>query len=524
MARGRKHIKSTPVMAPPTLSEDNTASSTNRPIPLSCFVCPETPRFSDVSHLLTHIASKGHLHQETQTKLKAHQDITAALNKRKMKQEMSMSPAIKLEGDELMSDFPLFPGFLDLEPDNSIQEEFVLGNDSMLLKGQVWPGMGKMDLADDETRKARNQKKPKSVIDKMKKASESIEPTQVVMSSKLEVERTRDVYDDTSSPVPGQEESTPPKRVPRPKRKKTTPLAEISGNIPKQRRRTTRGQKSNVGKTTRPKKEQGIQKEPEAFPSPERNKGVQDIFRDEVIRTASISEPPLPLSRGDHRLEPRNKHGARSMNGFFHSNIVSPTPQARDLAPRHLQARATPSSFRPESFPPGSFSQVEASYAMKDATIYNASSRLPFATADYSQFREPSSDHLRAATNYGFQLKQEEYPGSHTGDLTQGANSPYIGMPGTNPLFSNDRSFLNSYNQRALGATFSPLSFPLVNQQSDYSHTGRDMKQQTHMCETIEASGLGGDQELNLGGSWSLHDADSDMGFTSRLAMDDQQI
>ncbi|UZP44373.1 hypothetical protein NXS19_012185 [Fusarium pseudograminearum] len=536
-------------MAPPTLSEDNTASSTNRPIPLSCFVCPETPRFSDVSHLLTHIASKGHLHQETQTKLKAHQDITAAysqngiegllvermrakqlkeearvrrnreyqfvppekvLNKRKMKQEMSMSPAIKLEGDELMSDFPLFPGFLDLEPDNSIQEEFVLGNDSMLLKGQVWPGMGKMDLADDETRKARNQKKPKSVIDKMKKASESIEPTQVVMSSKLEVERTRDVYDDTSSPVPGQEESTPPKRVPRPKRKKTTPLAEISGNIPKQRRRTTRGQKSNVGKTTRPKKDQGIQKEPEAFPSPERNKGVQDIFRDEVIRTASISEPPLPLSRGDHRLEPRNKHGARSMNGFFHSNIVSPTPQARDLAPRHLQARATPSSFRPESFPPGSFSQVEASYAMKDATIYNASSRLPFATADY--------------TNYGFQLKQEEYPGSHTGDLTQGTNSPYIGMPGTNPLFSNDRSFLNSYNQRALGATFSPLSFPLVNQQPDYSHTGRDMKQQTHMCETMEASGLGGDQELNLGGSWSLHDADSDMGFASRLAMDDQQI
>jgi hypothetical protein len=118
-----------------------------------------------------------------------------------------MSPAIKLEGDELMDDFPLFPGFLDIEPDNNIQDEYVLGNDSMLLKGQVWPGMGKMDLADDETRKARNQKKPKSVIDKMKKASESIEPTQVIMSSKLEVERTKDVYDDTSSPVPGQAES-----------------------------------------------------------------------------------------------------------------------------------------------------------------------------------------------------------------------------------------------------------------------------------------------------------------------------
>jgi hypothetical protein len=55
------------------------STPTNRQIPLLCSVCPETPKFSDLSHLLTHIASKGHLHHETQTKLKAHQDITAAL-------------------------------------------------------------------------------------------------------------------------------------------------------------------------------------------------------------------------------------------------------------------------------------------------------------------------------------------------------------------------------------------------------------------------------------------------------------
>ncbi|KAM0412703.1 hypothetical protein ACHAPD_009367 [Fusarium lateritium] len=374
-----------------------------------------------------------------------------------MKQEMSMSPAIKLEGDELMRDFPIFPGLLDIEPDNNIQDEFVLGNDSMLLKGQVWPGMGKMDLADDQTRKARNQKKPKSVIDKMKKASECIEPTQFVMSSKLEVERTRDVYDDTSSPIPGQEESTPPKRAPKPKRKKATPLAEISGNIPKQRRRTARGQRSNAGKSTRSKKEQELQHEPEVLPSPKRSREVQDVFRDDVIRT-------------------------------------------------------------------GSFSHAEASYAMKDATIYNASSRLPFVPTDYSQFRESGSDHLRTAANYGFQLKLEEYPGSHFGDPTQGTNSPYIGITGTNPLFSNDRPFLNSYNQRAPNAVFSPLSFPPVNQQPDHSHTGRDTKQQTHMCETMEASGLDEEQELNFNGSWSLHDADSDMGFAHGSAMDDQQI
>lgn len=30
-------------------------------IPLHCNICPKKPDFSDVSHLLTHIASKGHL-------------------------------------------------------------------------------------------------------------------------------------------------------------------------------------------------------------------------------------------------------------------------------------------------------------------------------------------------------------------------------------------------------------------------------------------------------------------------------
>lgn len=54
--------------------------SSSKQIPLLCTVCPETPRFSDVSHLLTHIASKGHLHHETQTKLKAHQDIAASVS------------------------------------------------------------------------------------------------------------------------------------------------------------------------------------------------------------------------------------------------------------------------------------------------------------------------------------------------------------------------------------------------------------------------------------------------------------
>jgi len=40
-------------------------------IPLNCNICPKKPDFSDVSHLLTHIASKAHLSTYYKIKVKA---------------------------------------------------------------------------------------------------------------------------------------------------------------------------------------------------------------------------------------------------------------------------------------------------------------------------------------------------------------------------------------------------------------------------------------------------------------------
>lgn len=65
--------------------------------------------------------------------------------------------------------------------------------------------MGKMDLANEDMRRTRNQRKPKSVIEKMRRISEGIEPIQVVMTPDLEVERVKGVYDG-SSPILGQED------------------------------------------------------------------------------------------------------------------------------------------------------------------------------------------------------------------------------------------------------------------------------------------------------------------------------
>jgi hypothetical protein len=47
-------------------------------IPLLCSVCPKTPRFSDASHLLTHISSKGHLHAHQQMKIRSRSELAAS--------------------------------------------------------------------------------------------------------------------------------------------------------------------------------------------------------------------------------------------------------------------------------------------------------------------------------------------------------------------------------------------------------------------------------------------------------------
>lgn len=47
-------------------------------IPLTCTACSTKPKFSDISHLLTHVNSKGHLHAYQQLKIRALSDLSAS--------------------------------------------------------------------------------------------------------------------------------------------------------------------------------------------------------------------------------------------------------------------------------------------------------------------------------------------------------------------------------------------------------------------------------------------------------------
>ncbi|KAM5364859.1 hypothetical protein ACJZ2D_011333 [Fusarium nematophilum] len=445
--------------------------------------------------------------------------------KRKPKREASTNTVIKIEPDDFATDLPLFPGFFDPEQDPEDQGVYVAGTDSLSLKGQVWPGMGKMDLANDEMKRTRNQRKPKSVIEKMKKASEGIVPTQVVMTPDFKVERVKDVYDDSSSPIPGQEESTPPRKVSKSKRRKAMPLGEISSNIPKQRRTNTRVSKPQIRKRAETKVDFDHQESSGISSSLGPFRHGHDMFCDDDGHSDPFGVQSLSSSINERRFDLRDRHGARSLNTVPRANLVSPTPHARDLPSRQFGLRDGNSSLRPESFPPGSFSHIEASYAIKDATIYNASSRLPFTPPAPSQFHGVSQDHFRLSSNSAFQMKQEDYSGSVSGSSTQGTHdNPFLGISGGNPLFTQDRLFLSSYNQATPNTSLSSLSFSPISRQREHSHGARDVKPQTHLCEVLDVNDLRDGKGSGLDGPWNLHPSNHDLDFPDGLVTEDPQI
>jgi hypothetical protein len=52
-------------------------SNTNRSIQLLCSLCPKNPKFSDISHLLTHISSKSHLSHRFKLQIRSQSEIAA---------------------------------------------------------------------------------------------------------------------------------------------------------------------------------------------------------------------------------------------------------------------------------------------------------------------------------------------------------------------------------------------------------------------------------------------------------------
>ncbi|KAM4054898.1 hypothetical protein HRG_005716 [Hirsutella rhossiliensis] len=535
----------------------DTPGSANRQIPLLCTVCPETPRFSDVSHLLTHIASKGHLHHETQTRLKSHQDLEASVvmdqyenwykdngieallvermkakqlkeaaktrrargvtpfpapkTKRRTKR-LGSGTAVKSEQEEFAQEYPLFPGFFASDYDAEHQDDLFPSNDTLSLKGQVWPGMGKMDLANEDMRRTRNQRKPNSVIEKMRRVSEGIEPTQVVMTSDFEVERVKGVYDG-SSPIPGQEEEETPKKAGKPKRKRTEALADISANVPRGAiRRPGRSTLARSNRVPHIQLEYDCDTSSEQSPSLGGFRNGHDIFQDDdggpgIYEDRSFATP----THQDRKFDTRDRLGLHALNPISHSNVVSPTP-SRDLSTRSL-------------------ANVETSYGLTDATMYGGSARLSFA--GNSHFGALSQDNFRLNPNNLPQAKHGDYSSGAGDSLSNPGNNQFLTMSESNPLFSHDRMFLTSFSQPHTSQAMSSFSFTPINRGRDHSRavhdheqraTGPNIKVEAHMCDDIENTPSSDVKQstFTLNGIWDAQPTDN--GVESHEDLGEQEL
>ncbi|KAK0389384.1 hypothetical protein NLU13_2959 [Sarocladium strictum] len=528
-ARARVAMAPTATMTSMPVTLDTNPTAANRHIPLLCSVCPETPKFSDVSHLLTHIASKGHLHHETQTKLRAHQDITAALSLQQYEQWYrdfeietllverlrakqvkeaargrrapphtsslgvgrdkkrlsgpSLEDLIKVE-EEYFPDFSNLPNLLSTDLDPDVIVEHVTGPDMMTLKGQVWPGMGKMDLANDEMRRTRNQRKPKSVIERMRRASQGIEPTEVVMSTDLEVERTRGVYDKTSSPE--LDDIDPPsEKKPKQKRKRPAPLAEISANVPRGFSRSTTAKVSKSvqrAKQSRASDHDSSPHHPGPFQPYKQNHQVFSDGSDSFLSATWPNEPsirsahtlgsfPYPtystVSHADQRFNFRERYPVHSLNPFSLSNRGSPTSITKQGGGRtqgsntHRRPTRTPNATT-EEYPTGTLSNVSAPFSPPALPRFQPSSRLAMLSNQhmYSQSQTPYEHQI----DDQHRLKQEDFSLSES-PFRNSASQPFMGLTGQNPLFAQDHGFADMGQRNLPHASASTLGFLSVNRE-----------------------------------------------------------
>lgn len=177
----------------------------------------------------------------------------------------------------------------------------------------------------------------------------------------------------------------------------------------------------------------------------------------------------------------------------------------------------------------GSFGHMEASYAMKDATIYNASSRLPFATS--SQFNGINQEPFGLSSNNSMQPKQEEYTGQ-TGERANG--NQFLTASGSNPLLSQDRLFLGPYSQASTNGSLRPLAFTPINRPREQLNNPRDLnfmsshdesaKPDGQTCDSGESGDFCNSKDLSLHGTWGLQPPGSDMDLQSNLNPEDLRL
>lgn len=122
---------------------------------------------------------------------------------------------------------------------------------------------------------------------------------------------------------------------------------------------------------------------------------------------------------------------------------------------------------------PDPFCPQGPTYGLSDAALYSPHMNISFgASTHYDnngqiQFRQLSRDHI--------QSQQNDHSGStNTDTVRRSSGGQFIGLPGTNPLYSHDRVYSNNYNHATLSAHYTPQSYIPSNGPGSYSHRPLD--------------------------------------------------
>ncbi|KAF4123887.1 hypothetical protein GMORB2_5603 [Geosmithia morbida] len=401
------------------------------------------------------------------------------------------STSAKPGSDDYLPDVPPFRGSIVSENNSDIVEESLASNDSMALKGQVWPGMGKLDLATDDVRRTRNQRKPKWVVEKMRKASERIEPNQVIMSPQLVVERVKCVYDEELSVS---EEDQSPRKSARQKRKKPQPLAEISGNVPRETKE--KRPKGRSWSTVKSEKKDTRRGQEQKAPSKTPRSANSDL-------------------RGGEQED--GKYPTYTLNPISHSALSTPTHVSDGIPLGTLPERDEPGSLAVPSFfghssnsSLGPYPEIDTGYEIDDANFFphsiqpDASGFIPTEDVEHVHYQPPVSHQAPPRRNeYTREINEVSL-----GELN---SSLFFDLANTssNPLLSHGRSWSNSYNPAAYHQPVSPPGISQANRSFDcgfpmiYDAQPRDrplykVKTEPKACSTAERHTTLGERSPNF--------------------------
>jgi hypothetical protein len=178
----------------------------------------------------------------------------------------------------------------------------------------------------------------------------------------------------------------------------------------------------------------------------------------------------------------------------------------------------------------GPFEHVDTSLSFSENPVYNTSVRIPQIST--SSFSNPNHEAFRVPSTGHGQIKQEDYPCSFGENSGLNPTQSYLHIS-SNPLLSQDQTFLDPFGQPTSTQPLNCLGFTPINRVHDRKYT-QDHSQRLDLfshndpqlgdakCKTLGRSGSmeKKDPDYNLVAVWGREGTENALGLPEDLSPD----